>query len=151
MTVTIKNWTQVKGAPSDGVHSLYFNDPNSSDFGSINDKIQLNLPYPLALGVMPIDVSLLLGRFDTDGTPTGTWSVILTDGSTVFELIKDAPVGRVAVGSFTHPGDTVGDEVLGMLLVTDSELWFFEVEQTAALATAATARISLAVTIQAVS
>ena len=153
MAITLKAWTQDKGAPSDGVHALYYTDDDATEFGSINDKISLNLPYPLAQGVMPIDVSLLLGRFDSNGTPTGTWSVILTDGTTVFELIKDAPAGRVAVGSFTHPGDTVGDEVLGMLTVTDSKLWFFEIEQTAALATATTVdrRIALAVQIQAVS
>lgn len=153
-TTTIKQWTKTAGRSTNGSPQVYYYfDDDATEFGTINDKIRFNLPHGLPQDVCVMDVWLVLGRFDSHATPTGTWSVRVTDASADHEVIKDALIGRTAIHTGARPGERAADELTGIGLELTTTDWYIELEQTAALATATSSgrKVALMVSVLAVS
>lgn len=114
------------------VSTAFYQTDDEANLAVINDIIKV---AKLPANCMVVGAALRLGRFDSHGSPTATFSVRITDGSDDWEIIKDATIGRLASGDMAHPGERAADELLGLFNELDGDYWV-EIELTAAHATA---------------
>lgn len=140
MATTNTEWTIQAGWPRDNTEvRLYYSADDDSAFGTSGDARRFNVPHGLPENCRISRVQVTLGRFDSDNTPTGVWDVVLTNGSTEFELISAAEIGRLAVGdsAISPGGGRTADECLGFRQDLSDD-WYILLRQGAALATATT-------------
>lgn len=117
--------------PSDsrsGFYQSFVADESGLD--SLNDEVK---QIPLGVGTRVVDCGMDLG--DHDAGSSATHSLIVNDGTTDFEVIKDATTGQ-AGGVVRLGGGTAADDVPGAALTAEGHI---SVKTTAAPATAQTA------------
>lgn len=143
---TIKELNYDRGfSVPDGLYPFQaiFQDPDLEDakLVGINDELQI-ITVPTAV-VIGANTSVTLGQFDSNGTPTGTFSLVLTNvpdgGAVTHEIIADATIGRTANHDMARVGERAADDLVGIgLILTGTFRWEIQLRLTAALATVTT-------------
>lgn len=139
-TTTQKQWTKQGGwSPTGAASTFFYYNSDETNLGVVNDILRFNLGNSgVPQDTVFKDAFIVLGRFDSHGTPTATFSVRLTNGTADYEVIKDATIGRTAEHTEARPGGGSTDELTAVGLPLTTTAWYIEVELTAAHATATT-------------